>query len=182
MSNSKQLDELLERAQAPDDGLRPLIMTEGESHAPEGEQGSNGSDSNGNNDDADEEELDNKSARRKLLESFTDDEGEKADFNLSYVLRGDILTAHWLRQQIWWLIMVVALAFVYVSNRYYAQKQQIHNNHLKEQLKEIHYDAMARSSQLMRHCRRSTIVEIIESNPQNTLQMPDKQPATIPSE
>ena len=92
--------------------------------------------------------------------------------------RGDILTARWLRNQIWWLIMGVAMAFVYVSNRYYAQKQMIHNNHLKEELKETHYDAMARSSQLMRNCRRSIIVDKL-SDSNNTLVMPEKQPATV---
>ena len=99
-------------------------------------------------------------------------------FSLPNVLRGDILTTRWLRQQIWWLVMVVCMAFFYVSNRYYAQKQMINNNHLKEELKEMHYDAMARSSQLMRNSRRSIIVDKLMSS-NSTLAMPERQPATI---
>lgn len=130
-------------------------------------------------DTEEEEELDDATARRRLMESFVDNDGEKSDFNLSFVLRGDILTTKWLRRHILWLIMVVFLTFLYVSNRYSAQKQMIHINSLKEQLKETHYDAMARSSELMRNCRRSTIINKIENDPLNTLETPKKQPVVI---
>ena len=129
--------------------------------------------------DTEEEELDDATARRRLMESFVDNDGEKSDFNLSFVLRGDILTTQWLRRHIMWLIMVVLLTFLYVSNRYAAQQQLIHINSLKEQLKETHYDAMARSSELMRNCRRSTIINKIASDPLNTLETPKKQPVVI---
>lgn len=130
-------------------------------------------------DEEDEEELDSKAAHRKLIESFTDDEGEKTDFSFFYILRGDILTTKWLRRHILWLVMLVVLAFVYVSNRYYAQEQMIRNNKLEDRLKEVHYNAMARSSELMRNCRRSTIMEQLEANPQNTIAPSEKQPAII---
>ncbi len=146
--------------------LIPLIM-------PEESRGGDCSD------DDDEEELDSKTARRKLMESFTDDEGEKADINFFYILRGDILTTKWLRTHILWLVMLVVLAFLYVSNRYYAQEQMIRNNRLKNELKEVHYNAMARSSELMRNCRRSTIMEQLETDPQNTLVPSEKQPAEV---
>lgn len=153
------------------DQLLPLMMPEGEPPKDSVSQ-----------EDDDDEELDNKTAHRKLIESFTDDEGEKNDINLFYIIRGDIFTAKWLRKQILWLIMLVVLAFIYVSNRYGAQEQMIHNNRLKDQLKEIHYNAMARSSELMRNCRRSTIMEQLENNPNNTLIQSDKQPAIIEEE
>ncbi len=38
---------------------------------------------------------------------------------------------------------------------------------------------MARSSQLMQHCRRSTILEMLRTDPDNTLTTPDSQPAKI---
>ena len=158
-------------AESDTDQLLPLMMPEGEPPA----------DAVALEED-DDEELDNKTAHRKLIESFTDDEGEKNDINLFYIIRGDILTAKWLRKQILWLIMLVVLAFVYVSNRYGAQEQMIHNNKLKDQLKEIHYNAMARSSELMRNCRRSTIMEQLENNPSNTRIQSDKQPAIIEEE
>jgi len=127
-------------------------------------------------------ELDSKSARKKLIESLADDEGEKTEAGLSFVLGGNILTTKWLRKQILWLVMVVVLAFAYVSNRYYAQQQQVHIEHLKRELKTTHYDAMARSAQLMKLYRRSTIIEHLNQIPGNTLVMPQMQPAVIPND
>ena len=70
------------------------------------------------------------------------------------------------------------MAFLYVSNRYSAQKQLIENENLKEELKETHYDAMARSSQLMRNSRRSIIVDKL-ADANSSLTMPERQPAMI---
>ena len=171
--DNNQIDELVARAQQSEDELLPLMMPEDIGNHQAGSTQATAS-----ADTEEDEELDSKSARQVLIKTLTDDEDERIDFSLPHVLRGDILTTRWLRRQIWWLVMVVAMAFLYVSNRYYAQKQMIRNNHLKEELKETHYDAMARSSQLMRNCRRSMIVEkLTDSN--STLTMPDKQPATV---
>lgn len=172
--DNRQINQLLGRAMQSDDELLPLIMPEEADTYKKTEQVS----SQAAKEEEDDEELDSKSARQALIKALAEDEDSRVAVTLPYVLRGDILTARWLRNQIWWLIMVVAMAFVYVSNRYYAQKQMIHNNHLKEELKETHYDAMARSSQLMRNCRRSIIVDKL-SDSNNTLAMPEKQPATV---
>lgn len=179
MSEKNKKAENRPTATAVDEDLLPLIFPD---------EANGGSDPSARQDEAvspaddEEEELDNKTARRKLLESFNDDEGERVNFNVSYVLRGDILTAQWLRRQIGWLIMVVIMTFAYVSNRYYAQKQQIGNNRLANDLKEIHYDAMARQSELMKHCRRSTITLKLGENPDNGLKTPSSQPVIIPSD
>lgn len=196
MSNSKQIDELVARAQADDpkalngernalkgdrnaqadEELLPLLMPE------DTQQTADGSNKNHRRHhvEDDDEDLDNKSARKRLIDSLTDDEGEKTSFSLSYVLRGDILTGHWFRRQVWWIAMVIVMAFLYVSNRYYAQKQQILNEQLRTELKETHYDAMARSSQLMRNCRRSNIMERLTATG-STLATPDSRPAVIPA-
>ena len=133
-------------------------------------------------DDDNDETFEKKSAQQRLFESLTDDEGERSEGGLSFVLGGSILTTKWLRKQILWLVMVVALTMLYVSNRYYAQKQEVHIQHLKRELKENHYNAMARAAQLMRLYRRSTIIEHLKNIPGNDLIMPPKQPAVIPNE
>lgn len=172
--NDSRMKELTDRATQTDDELLPLIMPETQTgHTTANEHKAAASDI-----DEEEQELDSKSARQVLMQALTDDEDERVSFSLPNVLRGDILTAKWMRRQIGWMVMIVAMAFFYVSNRYYAQQQQIKNNQLKEELKETHYDAMARSSQLMRNCRRSIIIDkLAESN--STLAMPDKQPAVV---
>ncbi|MCH5178626.1 MAG: hypothetical protein J1F13_02990 [Prevotellaceae bacterium] len=162
-----QINELVDRAMQPDDELLPLMMPEtADSHKNTVEL------------EEDDDTLESKSTRQVLIQALAEDEDERIEFSLPHVLRGDILTSKWLRQQIWWLVMLVAMAFFYVSNRYYAQKQMINISHLKDELKETHYDAMARSSQLMRNCRRSFIInQLTDSN--SSLTMPEKQPAIV---
>lgn len=174
MSNSKQIDKLAKRAQT-DEELLPLLMPE---ESPEA-QSLHNSRNHSQEEEDDDEILDDKSARKRLFDSLTDDEGEKSSISLSYVLRGDILTGHWFRRQVWWIAMVIVMAFLYVSNRYYAQKQQILNEQLRSELKETHYDAMARSSQLMKNCRRSNIMERLSATG-STLTSPDSRPAVVP--
>lgn len=156
--------------------LLPLRMPDEEDKTPDSAPETEGEDS------GEEEELDNKAAHRKLIESFTDDEGEKVDFNLRFVLSGNILTTTWLRKQILWLVMIVVLTVLYISNGYYAQNQRLHIKQLEEDLKEVHYDAMARSAELMRHSRRSIITEQLNANPENALKNPQKQPVLVDEE
>ena len=160
MKDYNQIEELVDRAMQPEDELLPLMMPEDTMQVYTAPAEKKPQPKEVEEDD----ELEGKTTRQVLMSALTEDEDEHISFSLPNVLRGDILTTRWLRQQIWWLVMVVCMAFFYVSNRYYAQKQMINNNHLKEELKEMHYDAMARSSQLMRNSRRS---------------MPERQPATI---
>lgn len=171
--DNSQIEQLVKRAQEDEVELLPLLMPEGENaDQPQQDTPSTA------DEDEDEDRFSKKSTSAVLMESLADDEGEKVDFSLPHVLRGDILTAQWLRRQIWWLIMVVVMAFIYVSNRYYAQKQIIHNNHLKKELRTAHFDAMARSSQLMHLCRRSDIMEQLAQR-NSTLKVPDRQPVII---
>lgn len=173
-ATNAQINELVNRAMQPEDDLLPLMMPETAGiHEEKG-----GLNDNAVKAEEEDDALEAKSTRQVLIQALAEDEDERIDFSLSHVLRGDILTAKWLRQQIWWLVMLVAMAFFYVSNRYYAQKQQINISHLKDELKETHYDAMARSSQLMRNCRRSSIVNQL-ANSNSSLAMPEKQPASV---
>ena len=177
MKDYNQIEELVDRAMQPEDELLPLTMP-GEDTSTMQVYTAPAEKKPQPNEAEEDDELEGKSTRQVLISALVDDEDEHINFTLPHVLRGDILTTRWLRQQIWWLVMVVGMAFFYVSNRYYAQKQMINNNHLKEELKEMHYDAMARSSQLMRNSRRSIIVDkLISSN--STLTMPERQPAAI---
>lgn len=177
MSNSKQIDELVRRAQQQDEDLLPLVMPE---EIPQPQTETVARKKRHTAPEA-PDDLDSKSARQKLLDSITDDEGEKSNLSLSYFLRGDILTGRWFRRQVWWIAMVIVMCFAYVSNRYYAQRQQIMNEQLRDKLEETHYDAMARSSQLMRDCRRSNIMERLNATG-STLTTPKSLPAVIPSE
>lgn len=180
MKDYNQIDELVERAMKPEDELLPLMMPEDtmQIYTKVDEPQSRKVAETQPEEDDDDNEFEGKSARQVLISALAEDEDERISLSLPHVLRGDILTTKWLRQQIWWLVMVVAMAFIYVSNGYSAQKQLIKNENLKEELKETHYDAMARSSQLMRNSRRSIIADKLV-NVNSTLTMPERQPAPI---
>ncbi|MBP5629333.1 MAG: hypothetical protein J6X27_05775 [Bacteroidaceae bacterium] len=180
MKNYNQIDELVERAMQPEPELLPLMMPDDTMQvytAPKQETAPKKEVVTPKADD-DEDEFEGKTARQVLISALAEDEDERISLSLPNVLRGDILTSKWIRRQIWWMVMVVLMAFLYVSNRYSAQKQLIENENLKEELKETHYDAMARSSQLMRNSRRSIIVDKL-ADANSSLTMPERQPAMI---
>ena len=130
MKDYNQIEELVDRAMQPEDELLPLMMPEDTMQVYTAPAEKKPQPKEAEEDD----ELEGKTTRQVLMSALTEDEDEHISFSLPNVLRGDILTTRWLRQQIWWLVMVVCMAFFYVSNRYYAQKQMINNNHLKEEL------------------------------------------------
>ncbi|MBP5361281.1 MAG: hypothetical protein J6129_07395 [Bacteroidaceae bacterium] len=180
MKDYNQIDELVERATQPETELLPLMMPEDTMQvytAPQQESAPPRETAAQKNED-DDDEFEGKSARQVLMSALVEDEDEKVSLSLPHVLRGDILTTKWLRKQIWWMVMVVFMALIYVNNGYAAQKELIKNQNLKDELKETHYDAMARSSQLMRNSRRSIIVDKLATT-NSTLTMPERQPATI---
>ena len=187
MKNYSQIDELVERDMQPEPELLPLMMPDDtmqvytapmQETAPKPAPTPSDKVKTSPETDDDEDEFEGQSARQVLISALAEDEDERISLSLPNVLRGDILTAKWLRRQIWWMVMVVLMAFLYVSNRYSAQKQLIENENLKEELKETHYDAMARSSQLMRNSRRSIIMDKL-ADANSSLTMPERQPAMI---
>lgn len=78
---------------------------------------------------------------------------------LSSILGGDILGGHWFRKQFWYIVMVVAMLIVYVSNRYSCQQQMIQTKLLTDTLLDSRYKALTRSSELKEKTRRSNIEE-----------------------
>ncbi len=84
---------------------------------------------------------------------------EHTKLTLSSILGGDILGGHWFRKQFWYIVMVVAMLIVYVSNRYSCQQQMIQTKLLTDTLLDSRYKALTRSSELKEKMRRSNIEE-----------------------
>ena len=76
---------------------------------------------------------------------------------LASILGGDILGGKWFRKQFWYIVMVVAMVIVYVSNRYSCQQEMIQTKLLTDTLLDCRYKALTRSSQLKEKMRRSVI-------------------------
>ena len=112
------------------------------------------------------EHIDNKSNLIKeetpLLQGETADEDtpratQHSKITLASILGGDILGGKWFRKQFWYIVMVVAMVIVYVSNRYSCQQEMIQTKMLTDTLLDRRYKALTRSSQLKEKMRRSVI-------------------------
>lgn len=112
----------------------------------------------------------------QALRNLTADEGEKEEertrLTLSAVLGGDILGGHWFRKQFWYIVMVVAMLIVYVSNRYSCQQEMIQTKMLSDTLLDRRYKALTRSSQLKEKTRRSYIEETLTDTTLQTANTP----------
>lgn len=95
------------------------------------------------------------------LRNFTDDEDDvptpSRKMTLASILGGDILTGGWFRRQFFYILMLVAMVVIYISNRYSCQQQLIEQKALNDTLLDRRFKALTRSSQLKERMRRSYI-------------------------
>lgn len=92
---------------------------------------------------------------------------EKKHTSLKNIIGGDILADDFFRRQAKLLVLIIVLILFYIHNRYECQQQLIRITQLKEQLTDIKYDALTRSSELMERSRQSRIEEYISSRESN---------------
>ncbi len=79
------------------------------------------------------------------------------------IIGGDILANDFLRRQTKLLILIMVLTVLYIDNRYSAQQDLIEIDKLKNELVDIKYDALTRSSELMEKSRQSRIEEYVSN-------------------
>ena len=94
---------------------------------------------------------------------------------LKALFEGDLLLNDFWRRQIGLIVLIVALVIVYISNRYACQHEQLQIQQLREELTDIRYEALARSSELNEKSRQSNIKEYIVGKGS------ELQPATHPA-
>lgn len=80
------------------------------------------------------------------------------------VLDGNILTKGFIRKQYGLLIMIAVLMFVYVDNRYSCETQMNRENQLRKELKELKYESLNISAELMQISRRSNVLRMVNEN------------------
>ena len=81
--------------------------------------------------------------------------------NVRDILNGNILTKKFIQKQYGLLIMLAVLAFVYVDNRYYCETQMAKENQLKKELKDLKYESLTISAELMQISRRSNVLGLV---------------------
>ena len=98
-----------------------------------------------------EEEKTNKAGKKKKRTSFKS------------ILGGDILATDFFRRQTRLIVLIMVFVIFYIHNRYASQQQQIEIDRLNQELIDIKYDALTRSSELMEKSRQSRIEEYIST-------------------
>lgn len=123
-------------------------------------------------------ERDKKKALKALRELTADEdnpvgmEGSHTKITLSSILGGDMLGGRWFRRQFWFIVMVVAMLIVYISNRYSCQQEMIQTKMLTDTLLDRCYKALTRSSQLKEKTRRSYIEDALTDTTLQTSNTP----------
>ena len=117
--------------------------------------------------------------REKAIKAFkelTAEEDNAPDthsrMTLASILGGDILGGRWFRRQFWYMVMIVGMLIIYVSNRYSCQQEMIRTKVLNDTLLDRRYKALTRSSQLKERMRRSNIEEALTDTTLQTANTP----------
>lgn len=91
---------------------------------------------------------------------------------------GDMLLSPLLQRHLGLFLLVFVLIIAYVSNRYAFQREQVEIKLLRDELNDVKYEALARSSELMERSRESNIQRFIKERG-SELQIPTKAPVII---
>lgn len=86
------------------------------------------------------------------------------------VLNGNILTKKFIQKQYGLLIMLAVLAFAYIDNRYYCETQMKRENQLRKELKELKYESLTISAELMQISRRSNVLKMVNEKGLNLIE------------
>ena len=86
-----------------------------------------------------------------------DEEDTRVKVSLRTILGGDILTGSWFRKNFFFILFLVGLTIIYISNRYAYQQEQIEATKLADTLLDRRYKSLTRSSQLLEKTLRSRV-------------------------
>jgi cell division protein FtsL len=85
-------------------------------------------------------------------------------------LNGNILTNKFLQKQYVLLIMIAALTFLYVDNRFYCETQLAKEIDLKKKIQDVKYESLTISAELMEISRQSNVMNKVNENGINLTQ------------
>ena len=112
----------------------------------------------------------------KIYENMAEEKKKKK--NIKALFDGDMLLSPFLQRNLGLALLAFVLVVAYVSNRYAFQREQVQIKTLREQLNDVKYEALARSSELMEKSRESNIQRYIKEQG-SELQIPTKAPVVI---
>lgn len=111
-------------------------------------------------------------ALKNLTADEEDSVATREKMTLSAILGGDMLGGKWFRKQFGFIVMLTAMAIVYVSNRYYCQQEMLETKALNDTLLDRRYKALTQSSQLKEKMLRSRIEASLKDSTLQTANTP----------
>lgn len=109
---------------------------------------------------------------KKLIDNIkgSEDFSDIKSSGIRDVLNGNILTKKFIQKQYGIIIMIAVLAFVYVDNRYYCETQMAKEISLKKELKDLKYESLTISAELMQISRRSNVLRMVNERGLNLIE------------
>ena len=108
-----------------------------------------------------------------------DDDAPVGSLTLRTILGGDILSAAFVRRQVWLLLLIVLFITISVAFRYQCQQDQIQIAKREQQLEDVKYKAMSTASMLTERTRKSRILESLQQNQDSILHVSTMPPYVI---
>lgn len=126
------------------------------------------------------EEKDSAESRKaKIISSLLNEEEGETDLR-NYRWRDLlIIDGQWIRRQIVLILLIVGGIIFYITNRYQAQKDIIELVQLQNELKDMKFRVLTRSSELTLKTRQSELEKQLKNFGDSTLQVTNEAPFII---
>ncbi|MDO5489182.1 MAG: FtsL-like putative cell division protein [Bacteroidaceae bacterium] len=131
------------------------------------------------NSDHIEEKESAESRKAKIINSLLNEEEGETDLR-NYRWRDLlIIDGQWVRRQIVLILLIVGGIIFYITNRYQAQKDIIELVQLQNELKDMKFRVLTRSSELTLKTRQSELEKQLKNFGDSTLQVTNEAPFII---
>jgi hypothetical protein len=102
---------------------------------------------------------------KKIVESIkgSEDFSDIKSSTLRDILNGNIFTKKIIQKQYGLLLMIAVLAFSYIDNRYYCEKQIKKETQLKEKIEDAKYSSLTISAELVTLSRRTNVIKMLKN-------------------
>jgi len=109
---------------------------------------------------------------KKIIEAIrgSEDFSDIKSSTLRDILNGNILTKKFLQKQYGLLILIAALTFLYVDNRFYCETQLAKEIELKKKIQDVKYESLTISAELMQISRQSNVMAKVNESGINLIQ------------
>ncbi|MBR6197283.1 MAG: hypothetical protein IKQ72_06745 [Bacteroidaceae bacterium] len=94
---------------------------------------------------------------------------EDVELSLRTIIGGDFLKSRFFFSQVGYIIYLVVLIIVYTWNRYEYQDDTLLEDALRKELKDVKYNVLTQSSELMNYLRQSNVEQVIKQTPDSVL-------------